>query len=113
MVSSWPEMSPLVDGPGIPPMDPELWRRCSTGLGLAFLLTLGVLLVFMFKSRIDHGFLGLILLLTMIVFAVSFSFLIAAATPGIAIKVGIAVIDGLLALAAKLLTGPFIGYLKS
>ena len=49
----------------------------------------------------------------MIVFAVSFSFLIAAATPGIAIKVGIAVIDGLLALAAKLLTGPFIGYLKS
>lgn len=106
-------MTLLVDGPPLASIDPEIWRWCAVGLGAAFIMTLGVLLVFMFKSKIDHGFLGLMLLLTLVVFAVAFSFLVAAATPGLAIKVAIAVIDGLLALGTKLLSGRFLQYLES
>lgn len=107
------ETTMLIDSGSLAPMDPTLWRCCAVGLGVAFALTLCLLLAFMLWSRIDHGFLGLILLLTLIVFAVTFSFLIAAGTPGIGIKIVIALIDGLLAVAAKLLSGPFLNYLKS
>jgi len=106
-------MTLVVDSQPLAPIDPGIWRWCALGLGAAFTLTLGVLLAFMFKSKIDHGFLGLMFLLTLLVFAVAFSFLVAAATPGIAIKVAIAVIDGLFALGAKLLSGRFLQYLES
>ncbi len=106
-------MTMLVDSAPLTLMEPSLWKYCAMGVGIAFALTLCLLLAFMLKSRIDHGFLGLIVLLTLVVFDVKLSFLIAAGTPGVAIKVAIAAIDGLLALAAKLLSGPFLNYLKS
>jgi len=106
-------MTLLIDSQTLASIDPEIWRWSALGLGVAFTLTVGVLLAFMSKSNIDHGFLGLVFLLTMVVFAVAFSFLVAAATPGTAIKVTIAVIDGLFALAAKLLSGRFLQYLES
>jgi hypothetical protein len=67
----------------------------------------------LFRSKIDHGFLGLILLLVLVVFSVTFSFLVAAATPSISIKVAITLIDGCLTLGAKLLSSRFLDYLES
>lgn len=103
----------LGDSQPLASIDPEIGRWYALGLGVAFTLAVGVLLAFMFKSKIDHGFLGLMFLLTLVVFAVAFSFLVAAVTPGIAIKVAIAAIDGILALGAKLLSGRFLQYLES
>lgn len=106
-------MTFIVDNQPPAPIDPVIWQWCALGLAGAFTLAMGVLLGFMLKSKIDHGFLGLIFLLALVVFAVTFSFLVAAATPGIAIKVAIAVIDGLFALGARLLSGRFLQYLES
>jgi hypothetical protein len=106
-------MALLVDPQPLTAIDPEIWRWCAIGLGGAFTLTVGVLLAFMRCSTIDHGFLGLMLLISLVVFAVTFSFLVAAATPGVAIKVAIVVIEGLLALGTKLLSARFLDYLES
>ena len=94
-------------------MAEELWRLSAYGLGAAYLLTLVVLLVILWQSNIEHGFLGLIFLLTIVLFLVAFSFLVAAATPGISIKVAVTVFNGLLAFASKLLSDRFLKYLES
>jgi hypothetical protein len=82
-------------------------------LGGGFLLTLVAFSLLLFFSNIDHGFLGLILLLILVIFLVAFSFLVAAATPGISTKIAIVVIDGALALGSKLLSDRFLVYLES
>jgi hypothetical protein len=94
-------------------IDPDVWRVFGFCLGVAFIATLGVFSLMLFYSKIDHGFLGLILLLVLVIFSVTFSFLVAAATPSISIKIAIAFIDGCLALGTKLLSGRFLDYLES
>jgi hypothetical protein len=63
----------------------------------AFVLSLATLVILLVQSGIDHGFLGLIFLIILVVFLVAFSLLVAAATPGWSIKVAVAVFDGTLA----------------
>ncbi len=47
-------------------LDPETRYVFASGLGGAFVLVLLGLLAFMLLSRIDHGFLGLMFLLTLL-----------------------------------------------
>ena len=95
-------------------IDPSVWRVFGFCLGGAFVITLVVFcLMFFYSKKICHGFLGLILLLVLVIFSVTFSFLVAAATPSISIKVAIVFIDGCLALGTKLLSGRFLDYLES
>ena len=91
----------------------DLWHLAAYGLGAAFLATLITLLTLLWKDRIDHGFVGLILLLVIVLFTVAFSFLVAAATPGISIKIAVTVFSGILALGSKLLSERFLKYLES
>ena len=94
-------------------LDPCIWRFVGRGLGCAFIITLVVICLMIFKSQIDHGFLGLILLLVLIIFSVNFSFLVAAPTTSISIKIAIVLIDGCLAIGSKLLSSRFLDYLES
>ena len=94
-------------------MASDLWQLAAYGLGAAFLATLATLLVLLWKANIDHGFLGLIFLLVIVLFIVAFSFVVAAATPGISIKVAVTVFSGILALGSKLLSDRFLKYLES
>ena len=80
---------------------------------IAFLATLITLLTLLWKDRIDHGFVGLILLLVVVLFIVAFSGLVAAATPGISIKIAVTVIGGIISIGSKLLSDRFIVYLSS
>jgi uncharacterized membrane protein len=83
------------------------------GLGAAFVLTWVVYLAVLHKADIDHGFMGLIFLLVMVVYLVAFSFLVAAATPSLSMKVAITVFNGVLAFGSKLLSDRFLKYLES
>lgn len=94
-------------------LDPEIWRLLSYGLGIAFVLTWVVFLVVLWKAEIDHGFMGLIFLLILVVFLVAFSFLVAAATPSLSMKVAVTVFNGVLAFGSKLLSDRFLKYLES
>ena len=94
-------------------MASDLWHLAAYGLGAAFLATLATLLVLLWKANIDHGYLGLIFLLVIVLFIVAFSFVVAAATPGISIKVAVIVFSGILALGSKLLSDRFLKYLES
>ncbi len=85
----------------------------AIGLGVAFVLAMTVLVLFMIKSRIDHGFLGLMFLLTLVLFLVAFSFIVAASVPGYEIKVAVGVIDAFILVANKLLSDRFVIYLES
>lgn len=95
------------------PVDPEIWRMLAYGLGASFLAILAVYLILLFKAEIDHGFLGLILLLIMVIYLIAFSFLIAAATPGISIKIAVTVFNGILAFGSRLISDRFLKYLES
>ncbi len=94
-------------------IDPSVLASIGAGLGGAFVLALFTLGAFMILSKIDHGFLGLIFLLTMIFFLIAFSFLVAAATPGWSIKLSVAIVDAAVAISTKLLSKPFLDYLGS
>ncbi len=83
------------------------------GLGLAFVITWAVFALLLFRAEIDHGFLGLIFLINTVLFIVAFTFLLAAATPGISIKVAVALFNGLLAFGSKLISDRFLTYLES
>ncbi len=85
----------------------------GVGLGAAFLLSLAAIVIFMRMSDVDHGFLGLIFLLTIIVFLIAFSFLVAASVAGADIKIAVAVTDALVLIGSKLLTPRFLKYLES
>ena len=67
----------------------------------------------MHASGIDHGFLGLMFLLTLVFFLVAYSFLVAASVRGFDIKVAVIVIDALVLLGGKLLAPRFLEYLES
>lgn len=98
------------------PLATAAWQWFSIGLGVAFLVTIGVITLFLFKGDseygIDQGFLGLMLLLTTIFYLVAFSFLVAASTKGLDIKVTVAVVDALVLIGSKLLAPRFIDYLS-
>jgi hypothetical protein len=67
----------------------------------------------MFWTEIDHGFLGLIVLLMLIFFLVAFSFLVAASAAGVDIKLAVVIVDALVLLGSKLLAPRFLQYLES
>jgi hypothetical protein len=98
-------------------LNPAAWQWFSVGLGVAFLVTIGIIVLFVFKGDseygIDQGFLGLILLLTTIFYLIGFSFLVAASTKGVDIKILVAAVDALVLIGSKLLAPNFISYLKS
>ena len=94
------------------PLNPTV--RDFFGIALASAFLLAMPMIFAFKSsKIDHGFLGLMFLLTLVVFLIAFSFLIAAAVPGLAIKVTVAVVDTATVIATGLLKPRFLEYLES
>lgn len=95
------------------PMAAELWRLLACGVGIAFVLSLITLVIILWKSGIDHGFLGLIFLIILVVFLFALSLLVAAATPGWTIKVAVTVFDGILAFGSKLIGDRFLKYLES
>jgi hypothetical protein len=95
------------------PMAPDLWRLLALGLGIAFVLSLLTLIVILWQSGIDHGFLGLIFLIILVVFLVAMSLLVAAGTPGWSIKLAVTVFDGILAFGSKLISNRFLQYLES
>jgi cobalamin biosynthesis protein CobD/CbiB len=95
------------------PMASELWHIAACGLGAAFVATIATVLMLLWKSEIDHGLLGLIFLIVIVLFTVAFSFIVAAATPGFSIKVAATVFSGILTLGSKLLSDRFLDYLGS
>ena len=99
------------------PLVTAAWQWFSIGLGVAFLVTIGIIVIFVLKGDteygIDQGFLGLILMLTTIFYLVAFSFLVAASTKGLDIKVTVAVVDALVLIGSKLLAPRFLTYLSS
>jgi formate/nitrite transporter FocA (FNT family) len=94
-------------------LDPEYFKLLGIGLGASFVIAFIVILIFLYKSKIDHGFLGLIFLLTLVIYLMAFSFLIAAATQGITIKLSVVFFDGVVAFASKLISDRFLKYLES
>jgi hypothetical protein len=102
------------------PLQAEAWQWFGIGLGLAFVITIGVIILFFCHSAffdkedqgIDTGFLGLILLLVTILYLVAFSFLIAASAKGLDVKVLIALVDAFVLVASKLLAPEFLRYLN-
>jgi hypothetical protein len=94
-------------------MAADLWRLLAWGVGIAFVLSLTTLVILLLQSGIDHGFLGLIFLIILVVFLVALSLLVAAATPGWTIKVAVTVFDGILAFGSKLVSDRFLEYLES
>jgi hypothetical protein len=93
----------------------------ALGLGAGYVLSILVIVGLHFAAHIwrdseygiDSGFLGLIFLLNSIFFLIAFSFLVAASVQGLDIKIAIAAIDALVLIGGKLLTEPFLNYLKS
>jgi len=93
-------------------LDQNVIMWFSIGLGIAFVMTMIWIMVFMVRSQIDHGFLGLILLLSLIFFLIAFSFLVAASAKGIDIKIAIVVVDAFVLFGSKLLAPRFLEYLE-
>jgi hypothetical protein len=83
----------------------------SLGLGVGFIVAVGYLILLLQEPEIDLGWLGLMFLLIIIFFLIAFSFLVAAATPGIEIKIAVSVVDALVLLGSKLLAPSFLDYL--
>ncbi|MDI3567112.1 hypothetical protein [Bradyrhizobium sp. Arg816] len=98
------------------------WQWFGAGLGLAFLITIGIIIMFFWYSAfhaeteedaIDAGFLGLMLLLVTIFYLVAFSFLVAASTKGLDIKLLVATVDAFVLIGSKLLAPVFLRYLSN
>ena len=94
-------------------MNLELLKWSGMGLGVAYLIAMGVIALFMTKSAIDHGFLGLMFLLSLVLFLIAFSFVVAASAPGYDIKIAVAVVDAFVLIANKLLSDRFLKYLET
>jgi len=94
-------------------LEPAARQWFSVGLGVGFAAALFVILVFMTLSQIDHGFLGLIFLLTLLFFLIAFSLLVAASVRGVDIKIAVAAIDVLALMGGKPLGPRFLQYLES
>lgn len=95
------------------PMSAELWTTLAYGTGAAFVLSLATLTTLLWRARIDHGFLGLIFIVILIVFLVIVSFLVAAATPGWSIKLAVTLFNGILAFGSRFVSDRFLQYLES
>lgn len=102
----------FADEAALPVMDMAARDLLLQGLGGAFALAFLVVVLLRF-SGIDQGFLGLILLLVLVIFALCFTIMVAALTPGVAIKIVVGVVDALAAIAARLLSPRFLDYLES
>lgn len=87
----------------------RLWF--SVGLAAAFVISMGFIFALLKYGEIDLGYLGLIFMLTVIFYLIAFSFLIAASTPGISIKVAVAFIDAFVLIGSKLLGPSFLDYI--
>jgi len=83
----------------------------SIGLGAAFVIAMCFNFVLLKTDKSDIGFSGLLFLLTLIFFLIAFSFLVAASTPGIEIKVAVAIVDAFVLLGGKLFTPHFLDYI--
>ena len=102
------------------PLQEQAWQWFGIGLGAAFLITFGVIVLFFCHSAffdekdegIDTGFLGLILMLVTILYLVAFSFLVAASAKGIDIKIMVAAVDAFVLIGSKLLAPEFLRYLN-
>jgi hypothetical protein len=102
------------------PLQQEAWQWFGIGLGLAFLITIGLIILFFYHSAfidktdqgIDAGFLGLILLLVTIFYLVGFSFLVAASAKGLDVKILVAAVDVFVLIGSKLLAPDFLRYLN-
>jgi hypothetical protein len=94
----------------------EAYHWFGAGLGGAFAATWLTLLIFMLRSReeehIDHGFLGLMLLLVTIFYLIAFSFLVAASSSGLDIKILVVTVDAMVLIGTRLLGPPFLRYLS-
>lgn len=99
----------------------DAWLWFGAGLGLAFLVTIALIVMFFRYSAyhaeteedaIDLGFVGLILLLVTILYLVAFSFLVAASTKGLDIKLLVAAVDAFVLIGSKLLAPEFLRYLN-
>ncbi len=91
-------------------MTPESWHLIALGLGLAFLVAI-IFLATLKNSGIDLGFLGLMYLLTVLMFLAAFSFVVAAGTPGWSMKVAVTIVNGIFAFGSKLVGKQFLDYL--
>lgn len=113
-------MDALVNRLQSEPLQAQSWQWFGMGLGAAFLITIGVIVLFFCHSAffdkddqgIDTGFLGLILMLVTILYSVAFSFLVAASAKGIDIKILVAVVDAFVLIGSKLLAPEFLRYLN-
>jgi hypothetical protein len=98
----------------------EAWRWFGGGLGAAFAITIVVIVLLFLHSAfaknqentIDLGFLGLIVLLVTIFYMIAFSFLVAASTKGLDIKLLVAAVDAFVLIGGKLLAPEFLRYLN-
>ncbi|WP_396604517.1 hypothetical protein ACFLEY_03835 [Bradyrhizobium sp. YCK136] len=99
----------------------DAWQWFGAGLGLAFLVTIALIVLFFWYSAyhaeteqdaLDLGFLGLILLLVTIFYLVAFSFLVAASTKGLDVKLLVAAVDAFVLIGSKLLAPEFLRYLN-
>jgi hypothetical protein len=84
----------------------------AIGLGGGFAVTMVYLAILAFQD-VDKGYIGLILLLVIIFFLIAFSFLVAAATPGISIKVAVGIVDAFVLIGSKLLAPNFLMYVST
>ncbi|WP_051380638.1 hypothetical protein [Bradyrhizobium sp. WSM1743] len=100
----------------------EAWQWFGIGLGAAFVITIGLIVLFFWYSAyhaedeseaLDLGFLGLILLLVTIFYLVAFSFLVAASAKGLDVKLLVAAVDVFVLLGSKLLAPAFLKYLSA
>ncbi len=99
----------------------DAWLWFGGGLGAAFVITIALIVLFFWHSAyhakteeeaLDLGFLGLILLLVTIFYLVAFSFLVAASTRGLDIKILVATVDAFVLIGSKLLAPDFLRYLN-
>jgi hypothetical protein len=99
------------------PLDVAVGRMYAVGLAGAFIVTFGVIVLFLLRADretgIDTGFLGLIVLLCSIFYLIAFSFLIAVSVKGLDAKLAVGIIDGLVLFGSKLLAPRFLTYLES
>lgn len=83
----------------------------AVGLGTGFAMAMAYLVILAFQE-VDKGYIGLILLLVIIFFLIAFSFLVAASTSGISIKIAVGVVDAFVLLGSKLLAPNFLIYVS-
>jgi FtsH-binding integral membrane protein len=101
------------------PLQKDAWLWFSAGLGISFLINIGLIVLFFGwwaytateSDEVDLGFLGLLLLLVTILHLVGFSFVVAASTKGLDVKLLVAFVDVFVLIGSRLLAPDFLNYL--